>query len=131
MKLSIVIPIYNELQSVEPLYGQLGEVLAGSGAEYEIIFSNDGSRDGSAEALDRIADGDPRVKVIHLRRNFGQTAALMAGFNHAKGEFVIAMDGDLQNDPKDIPRLVEAMEQGFYQLALIRTHAPIRAGRWT
>jgi glycosyltransferase involved in cell wall biosynthesis len=113
MKLSIVIPIYEELDNIDPLHAQLTEILEEFGRDYEIIFSNDGSKDGSAEALDRAADGDPRTKVIHLRRNFGQTAALMAGFNHASGEIVLAMDGDLQNDPKDIPRLVDEIEKGF------------------
>ena len=113
MKLSIVIPIYNELESISALHSQITEVLGKFGREYEIIFSNDGSQDGSRGALDEFAEIDSRVKVIHLRRNFGQTAALMAGFNHASGEFIVAMDGDLQNDPKDIPRLVEEMEKGF------------------
>ncbi|MCZ6771461.1 MAG: glycosyltransferase family 2 protein, partial [Proteobacteria bacterium] len=113
MKLSIVIPIYEELDNIDPLHAQLTKILEEFGRDYEIIFSNDGSKDGSAEALDRAADGDPRTKVIHLRRNFGQTAALMAGFNHARGDIVVAMDGDLQNDPKDIPRLVDELEKGF------------------
>lgn len=129
MKLSIVIPIYEELDNIDPLYAQLTETLEKFGRDYEIVFCNDGSKDGSAEALDRIAQRDPRAKVVHLRRNFGQTAALMAGFNHAGGDIVVAMDGDLQNDPKDIPRLVDEMERGFDVVSgwrVDRKEGPIR-----
>lgn len=113
MKLSVVVPIYNELSNIEPLQEQLDAALARFGDDYEIIYANDGSNDGSADALDRIAAGNPKVKVIHFRRNFGQTAALMAGFNYAGGEIVVALDGDLQNDPADIARLVEEADKGF------------------
>lgn len=113
MNLSIVIPIFNELENVKPLYFQLTNVLESLGVEYEVIFSNDGSSDGSERDLDEIAKQDRRVKIIHFRRNFGQTAALMAGFNHASGEIVVSLDGDLQNDPNDIPRLLVEIEKGF------------------
>ena len=129
MKLSIVIPIYDELEDIDPLHAQITEILEEFEPDYEIIFSNDGSKDGSAEALNRVAERDRRAKVIHLRRNFGQTAALMAGFNHASGDIVVAMDGDLQNDPKDIPRLVEEMEKGFDVVSgwrVDRKEGPIR-----
>jgi len=81
--------------------------------EYEIIFVNDGSTDGSNELLDRLADGDPTVRVIHFRRNFGQTAALMAGFDHSRGEVIVSLDADCQNDPADIPEILAKLDEGF------------------
>src|SRR5271169_6929493 len=83
------------------------------GQPWELILVNDGSTDSSEDILDAIAAKDPEVKVIHLRRNFGQTAAMMAGFDHARGEVIIPMDGDLQNDPADIPKMLELLEQGY------------------
>lgn len=112
-KISVVVPIYNERENIEPLYRELKEVLESLKESYEIIFVNDGSQDGSEEILDKIALSDPKVTVIHLRRNFGQTAAMSAGFYHAKGSIIITMDGDLQNDPKDIPKLLEKMKEGY------------------
>jgi len=112
VKLSIVIPIFNELKNIEPLYKQLTDVLVDMQIAYEIVFSDDGSRDGSNDALDHLAANDKRVKIVHLRRNFGQTAALMAGFNHSGGDIIISMDGDMQNDPKDIPALYAEIEKG-------------------
>lgn len=112
MSISIVIPVFNEIDNLEPLYAAITEALEGTGIDYEVILCNDGSRDGSCDVLDRIAARDPRFKIIHLRRNFGQTAALMAGFQHAAGETIVAMDADLQNDPRDIPTLLEAMVDG-------------------
>ena len=113
MNLSIVVPIYNERENIEPLQRQFDDALTDFGDDYEVIYIDDGSSDGSADALDRIAAANPKVKVIHFSRNFGQTAALMAGFNHAEGEIIVAIDGDLQNDPADIPRLVEEAGKGF------------------
>lgn len=113
MKLSIVVPIYNERENIEPLQRQFDDALTEFGNDYEVIYIDDGSSDGSADALDRIAAVNPKAKVIHFSRNFGQTAALMAGFNHAEGEIIVAIDGDLQNDPADIPRLVEEAGKGF------------------
>lgn len=129
MKLSLVVPIYNEQDNIGPLYAQVIDVLEGLGLESELIFTNDGSQDGSKDALNALAKNDRRVKVIHLRRNFGQTAALMAGFNHASGEIVIAMDGDLQNDPRDVPRLMQEIEKGFDVVSgwrVDRKEGPIR-----
>ena len=83
------------------------------GLPWEIIFVNDGSVDGSAGILDRLAAENPRVKVVHFRRNFGQTAAMMAGFDFASGEIIIPMDGDGQNDPADIPRMLAKLDEGF------------------
>jgi len=113
MSISVVIPILNERENIEPLREQLMPVLVGLGGEFEIVFVNDGSGDGSDEVLDRLAGRDSRVKVIHLRRNYGQTAALMAGIDNSSGDVIITMDGDLQNNPADIPRLIAKMEEGF------------------
>ena len=113
LDLSIVIPLYNEEESVQPLYKQLSAALGALGRSYEIIFINDGSTDRTYEALCRLAEADPAVKVINLRRNFGQTAAMSAGFDHARGRVVIPMDGDLQNDPADIPLLLAKVEEGY------------------
>lgn len=111
--LSIVIPLLNELENIPVLYGELQAVLGKLKENYEIVFINDGSSDGSTEALDRIAELDSCVKVIHFRRNYGQTAALNAGFKLSQGSVVITLDADLQNDPADIPRLLEKMAQGY------------------
>ena len=113
MRISLNIPIYNERNSIEPLYDQLVPVLEGLGCEFEIIITNDGSTDGSNEVVDVLAARDPRVKVLHLRRNYGQTAALMAAIRHSSGEVIVPMDGDLQNEPKDIPRLLDKLEEGY------------------
>jgi glycosyltransferase involved in cell wall biosynthesis len=110
---SIVIPVYNEHGSVPELYNELSDTLDRLARSAEIIFVDDGSRDGSAAMLDELAHGDRRVQVLHFRRNYGQTAALMAGFQHACGEVIIPMDADGQNDPADIPRLLQKLDQGF------------------
>jgi len=110
---SIVIPVYNEEDNLEPLYQKIKEVMDPLGKEYEVIFVDDGSQDKSPQILDQLAQKDSRVRVIHFRRNFGQTAALAAGFDQSQGEVVITMDSDLQNDPTDIPNLLAKMEEGF------------------
>ena len=109
--LSIVVPIFNEDESIAPLYEALVPVLDGIDADHEIIFVNDGSTDRSAEILDRLAERDARVKVLHLRRNYGQTAALMAAIQNASGDVIVPMDGDLQNDPADIPLLLAKLDR--------------------
>ncbi len=111
--LSIVIPVYNEADNLCPLYTELSEVLQGLGGRWEIIFANDGSNDRSEAVLKELALQDPNVKVIHFRRNYGQTAAMAAGFALAQGEVVVTLDADLQNDPRDIPRLLEKMAEGY------------------
>lgn len=111
--LSIVVPIHNEFENIPILCKELIDMLSKLKERYEILFVNDGSTDGSAEALDKIAAEDISVKVIHFRRNYGQTAALNAGFKLAQGSVVITLDGDLQNDPADIPRLLEKMSEGY------------------
>jgi glycosyltransferase involved in cell wall biosynthesis len=111
--LSVVIPVFNEEGSVGELAKRLTAVLEGMGASYEVIFVDDGSRDRTLEILREANRANPRVKVVRFRRNFGQTAALAAGFDYAAGEIVVTMDGDLQNDPADIPRLVAKIGEGF------------------
>jgi len=113
MVLSVVIPLYNEEKNLEPLYQQLKAALDGAGREYEIIIVDDGSTDRSFEVLKRLHEDDERLKVIRFRRNFGQTAAFAAGFDHSQGEVVITMDADLQNDPADIPLLLRKIEEGY------------------
>jgi glycosyltransferase involved in cell wall biosynthesis/Tfp pilus assembly protein PilF len=111
--LSIVIPIYNEKENIPRLYAELIEVLQQLREAYEIIFIDDGSNDGSKHELTAIAENDYNVRVIQFRRNYGQTAAINAGFKYAHGSVVITMDGDLQNDPADIPRLLQKMSEGY------------------
>ncbi|GAB6037073.1 glycosyltransferase family 2 protein [Fundidesulfovibrio butyratiphilus] len=111
--LSIIIPLYNEEDNVEPLHARLSDVLTTLNAAYEIILVDDGSTDNTAARLGTLAAKDPLVKVIHLRRNFGQTAAMMAGIDAAQGEILIPMDGDLQNDPSDIPKLLAKLDEGY------------------
>jgi len=113
LQISIIVPFYNEEDNIEELYGQLARVLKGLGVSYELIFIDDGSTDKTHDILIDLFQSDETVKIIILRKNFGQTAALQAGFDHAKGEVVITMDGDLQHDPEDIPKLLAPLEQGF------------------
>lgn len=114
MDLSIVVPMYEEEENAALLHGRISAALnALEELESEIIYVNDGSRDQTLEKLKDIALGDPRVTVLDLRRNYGQTAAMSAGFDRAAGNVIVAMDGDLQNDPSDIPMLLEELEKGF------------------
>jgi glycosyltransferase involved in cell wall biosynthesis len=107
--LSVVIPVYNEVESIPELHKRILEVMEKSNYKFEIIYCDDGSRDGSFEMARDWAEQDTRVKVISFRRNFGQTAALEAGFRNASGKIIIPMDADLQNDPADIPMLIEEL----------------------
>jgi dolichol-phosphate mannosyltransferase len=109
---SIIIPMFNEEANVAPLWEQLLPVLDAGAHPFEVIFVNDGSSDGTEPALARVAQADPRVKVINFKRNFGQTAAMMAGIDHSRGEIIVPMDGDLQNDPADIAMLVAKLDDG-------------------
>jgi glycosyltransferase involved in cell wall biosynthesis len=111
--LSIVVPIHNEERSILPLYDRLTSVLVRLCRTYEIIFVDDASTDRSHELLDNLVQTDPHLKVLRLRRNFGQTAALSAGFHEALGEVIIAMDGDLQHAPEDIPALLQRIDEGY------------------
>jgi glycosyltransferase involved in cell wall biosynthesis len=111
--LSIVIPIHNEADNIPALYQELLATLKRTGRTFEIIMVNDGSEDGSEKILNRIAKEDRGVKIIHFRRNYGQTAAIMAGIDHASGDVLIPIDADNQNDPADIPRLLDKIDEGF------------------
>lgn len=110
---SVMVPVFNEVEAIGPLYESTRKTLSGLGRPWELIFINDGSTDGSDRKLDEIARTDPCVRVLHFRRNFGQTAAMMAGFDHARGEVIIPLDGDNQNDPADIPRMLDKINEGF------------------
>lgn len=109
----MVVPLYNEEENVLLLYEELQSVLSGLSQAWEIIFIDDGSSDRTLEILDNIQKSDSCVRVVGLRRNFGQTAAMTAGFDYAHGDIIITMDGDLQNDPHDIPRMIEKLNEGF------------------
>jgi len=111
--ISLTVPVYNEREALGPLFERVKPVMEGCGQPWEIIFVNDGSIDGSADLLDSLAEKNPEVKVVHFRRNFGQTAAMMAGFDFASGDVIIPMDGDGQNDPQDIPRMLEKLAEGY------------------
>jgi len=114
--LSVVIPIYNEEKSIPELHSELSGVLATLGQPYEVVYVDDGSRDDSFKELERIAADDDHVVVIQFRRNFGQTAALAAGMDAAQGDVLVFMDGDLQNDPTEIPRMLQTMEEGKFDV---------------
>src|SRR5215813_7770741 len=112
-KYSIVIPLHNEQENVTDLYDRLKAVMETNGESFEMVLVDDGSSDGTFGLLREIAAVDSRVTVVKLRRNFGQTAGLAAGFDHARGEYIIAMDGDLQHDPADIPLFLEKIAEGY------------------
>ena len=113
MDLSIVVPVYNEVDNLRPLCERIHMALAEAGREYEIILVDDGSRDGSSELLAELHAEDATLTVLRFRRNFGQTAALAAGFAHARGAVIVSLDADLQNDPLDIPRLLAKLDEGY------------------
>jgi len=115
-ELSIVIPLYNEAENVEPLYAELSAALDATGKSYEVIVVDDGSRDDSFARLKAIHGRDGRWRIIRFRRNFGQTAGFSAGFAAARGAIVITSDADLQNDPRDIPKLLAKMDEGGYDI---------------
>ncbi|MGD0522429.1 MAG: glycosyltransferase family 2 protein [Terracidiphilus sp.] len=112
-KYSIVVPFHNEEENVTVLYARLKQVMEQVGESFELVLVEDGSNDRTYKLLEEIAAVDSRVLVVKLRRNFGQTSALAAGFDHATGEFILAMDGDLQHDPNDIPSFLEKLEEGY------------------
>lgn len=113
MKISVVIPIYNEEENVTLLYDELTEVMKSMACSYEILFVDDGSTDSTLSILQSMQAADQRIVVVKFRRNFGQTAAMSAGFDYSSGDVIITMDGDLQNDPRDIPRFIQKIEDGF------------------
>ena len=112
-KYSIVVPFHNEEENVTALYARLKQVMEQVGDPFELVLVDDGSNDRTYKLMEEIAAVDSRVLVVKLRRNFGQTSALAAGFDHASGEFILAMDGDLQHDPNDIPSFIEKLEEGY------------------
>jgi glycosyltransferase involved in cell wall biosynthesis len=113
IRYSIVVPFYNEQENIPPLYVKLTEVMDALGERYELVFVDDGSKDKTFKVLSDIYEHDPRVNIVQLRRNFGQAPALKAGFDFARGEIIISMDGDLQHDPDEIPRFLEKIEEGY------------------
>src|SRR3954451_15259368 len=113
VKYSIVVPFHNEEENVTVLYARLKQVMEQVADSFEIVLVDDGSRDRTYKLLEEIAAVDSRVLIVKLRRNFGQTSALAAGFDHASGEYILAMDGDLQHDPNDIPVFLEKIGEGY------------------
>ena len=139
IKYSVVVPLYNEESVVEELHRRLTEVMSELGESYELVLVDDGSFDGTGKKLKSIADQDENVVFVELRRNFGQTPALAAGFDHAVGEFIISMDGDLQHLPEEIPNFIEKLEAGYDLVSgwrekrvdnLIMRKIPSRAANW-
>ncbi len=139
MKLSIIVPLYNEEESIIPLYTAIQGTVESLGLEYEILFVDDGSRDKTFATASRLAEQDPQLRVIKLRRNYGQTPAMVAGIEHANGEILITMDGDLQNDPGDIPEFIRKIHEGYdivvgwrhkRQDKLITRKIPSRIANW-
>ncbi len=114
--LTVVVPLHNEEGNLCPLVAEIHQALAPTGRLYEIILVDDGSSDRTAERLDRLEETDTTVRALHLERNFGQAAALTAGFEAARGAIILSLDGDLQNDPADLPRLVDLLEEGSYRV---------------
>ncbi len=139
MKISVVVPVYNEQPNVRRLYDAVSPVLDSLGHDYELLFVDDGSNDGSYDELARLATADRRVKVVRFRRNFGQTAAMNAGLHMATGDVVVTMDADLQNDPLDIPLLLARLDDGYdlvhgwrknRQDALVNRKLPSKIANW-
>ena len=139
MQLSIVVPLYNEEESVARMHEAIVEAMSDTNYRYEIVFVDDGSRDATLEIANNIARRDPHLRVVEFRRNYGQTAAMAAGIEVAAGEIIVTMDGDLQNDPKDIPEFVAKMKEGYDMVVgwrfnrkdkLISRKIPSRIANW-
>ena len=137
--ISIIVPVYNEEPNLTPLHGEIVTALDSTDREYEIVYVDDGSRDGSFEQLKALACACPAVTVVQFRRNFGQTAALAAGIEISRGDVLIFMDADLQNDPADIPRLLQKLDEGYdvvsgwrrnRQDAMISRRIPSNMANW-
>jgi glycosyltransferase involved in cell wall biosynthesis len=138
-KLSIIVPFYNEEESIGPLHAAIVAAVEPLGVPFEMVFVNDGSRDRTFERADRIAQADHRVRVVQFRRNYGQTPAMAAGIDHARGEILITMDGDLQNDPGDIRHFLAKIDEGYdivvgwrhnRQDKLVTRKIPSRIANW-
>ena len=121
-ELSVVVPLYNEEDSIRPLYAAIISAVAPLGISFEIVFVDDGSRDATVRLADEIARSDPRVCLVKFRRNYGQTPAMAAGIAQAGGEVIITMDGDLQNDPADISALLSKIDEGYDIVEIGRAH---------
>lgn len=139
MKISVILPVYNEEANLVELNREIVSVLERNAYDYEVIYVDDGSRDGSFTVLTTLHAENPRIKVIRFRRNFGQTAGMAAGFDHASGDVIITMDADRQNDPEDIPLLLAKMDEGFdlvsgwrfdRQDAMLSRKLPSRIANW-
>src|SRR5262245_17481626 len=139
VRYSIVVPLYNEEHNVRPLYSGIVKAMLMVSDSYEVLFVDDGSRDKTFTVVSEICAEDSRVMIVRLRKNFGQTAALKAGFDFARGEFVISMDGDLQHDPSEIPEFVAKLDEGYdvvsgwrheRQDAWLTRRLPSRAANW-
>jgi glycosyltransferase involved in cell wall biosynthesis len=139
VQVTVTVPIFNEEGNILDLYMRTRNALDALGRTWEIVFVNDGSSDGSAQLLDTLAASDDQVRVLHFSRNFGQTAALMAGLDHSRGDIVVPMDGDMQNDPEDIGRLLEKLDEGFDVVSgwrkerqdhPLRRNMPSRVANW-
>lgn len=139
MDLSVIVPLYNEEDSVAPLYDAILKAIRPLGIEYEILFVDDGSADETIPEATKLAEQDKRLRVIKFRRNYGQTPAMAAGIDHARGNVLVTMDGDLQNDPEDIPRLLRKLDEGYdivvgwrhkRQDKLISRKIPSRIANW-
>ena len=113
MDVSVVVPLYNEKDSIQLLYDAISDAVADEFPDYEIVFVDDGSSDDTFDLAKKLAADDPRLRVLKFRRNYGQTPAMAAGIDHARGNIIVTMDGDLQNDPRDIPHLVSQINEGF------------------
>lgn len=112
-KLSVIVPVYNERESLEPFGQSLLGALEHTGTDWEVVFVDDGSTDGSGDRLQELAAREPRIKLVQFGRNFGQTAAMAAGFDYAEGEILITIDADMQNDPADIPAILAKLREGY------------------
>ncbi|PKL49647.1 MAG: glycosyltransferase [Planctomycetes bacterium HGW-Planctomycetes-1] len=139
VKYSVVVPLYNEESVVQELYKRLTKVMRDTNKSYELVLVDDGSVDSTLEKLKKIAEDDEHLVVVHLRRNFGQTPALAAGFDHTKGEVIISMDGDLQHLPEEIPNFLKKIDEGYDVVSgwrekrvdnLIMRKIPSRAANW-
>ncbi len=139
MSVSVVIPVYNERDNISRLYWELDKVLSTLDRDYELLFVDDGSIDGTDENLRKIAATDPHVRVVTFRRNYGQTAAMQAGIDLASGDAIVTIDGDLQNDPADIPMMLAKLDEGYDLVhgwrkdrkdALVNRKLPSRIANW-
>ena len=139
MSVSVVIPVYNERENISRLYWELQKVLPQLEKPYEILFVDDGSTDGGSEKLIEVAKSDPHVRVVQFRRNYGQTAAMQAGIDHANYDVIVTIDGDLQNDPSDIPMMLNKLDEGYdlvhgwrkeRQDALVHRKIPSQIANW-